>query len=75
MIDPDNYYVQPDDDGLECDYCEGTGKADGGKCPECDGEGYVDDDAICSLCDSYPCRCDAEYDSWKDARDEWMSND
>jgi DnaJ-class molecular chaperone len=68
----DSYYTPPDDDFLECEYCEGTGNADDGECPECYGKGYIDDDKICGICDSYPCRCDDDYDSYQDAQaDMW----
>jgi hypothetical protein len=63
----DNYYTPKDDPEIECVSCDG----DDEECSACHGTGLVDTDAICNLCDSYPCRCDSLYDSWKDSREDW----
>lgn len=36
-------------------------------CSACDGEGQREQEP-CSTCDSLPCRCDADYDAWRDSR-------
>lgn len=56
----DSYYIQPDYPEIECQSCEGTEN----DCPDCEGTGLVV--RICDLCDSYPCRCDDEYDRYRD---------
>jgi hypothetical protein len=48
-IEPSDWSDGPDDYGLECRACEGTGEIsndDGSEdtCPSCQGSGFVDDD-------------------------------
>jgi len=63
----DDYYIQKDEPEFECVSCDGPDD----DCPVCGGDGVVGSEAICDTCDCYPCRCDHEYDSWRDAQLEW----
>jgi hypothetical protein len=62
----DSYYTPPDEPEFECVSCDGTGEG----CSHCDETGRVGSEAICSLCGCYPCRCDDDYDSWRDAQED-----
>ncbi len=58
-------WLEPPDD-IEC--CEAD------DCVEPDEEGNIEcrcDNHVCSTCDlQCACRCDADYDAWKDSQDD-----
>ena len=64
----DSYYVQKDQAEFECFNCIDGIDTDGIECEYCEGTGMLGEEAICDMCESYPCRCDYEYERM---REDW----
>ena len=69
----DNWLQPPDPEPMgDCPECDGnTAIVDDDnetiQCPECNGTGEVTLER-CDTCNSYTCRCDDDYEAWKDSQ-------
>lgn len=60
----DSWLEPPDPEPMgDCPECDGKNP----ECSECDGTGEVTLER-CDTCNSYTCRCDDDYEAWKDSQ-------